>query len=107
MNVSLESFPNAPLDWDLKTAEETARADGLMLNEEHLELIRALQDYYHRVEFPHMRQIKDALDEKFHSRGGMRYLYEIIPGGPVAEGCRLAGLNVPAGAVDKSFGSVA
>ncbi len=107
MNVSLESFPNAPQDWDLKQAEETARADGLMLNEEHLELIRALQEYYHKVEFPHMRQIKDALEEKFHSRGGMKYLYQMIPGGPVAEGCRLAGLNVPAGAVDKSFGSVA
>jgi len=37
----------------------------------------------------------------------MIYLYQIIPGGPVAEGCRLAGLSVPAGAVDKSFGSVA
>ena len=54
-----------------------------------------------------MRQIKDALDEKFHSRGGMKYLYQIIPGGPVTEGCRLDGLSVPAGYVDKSFGSVA
>jgi len=107
MNVSPASFPNAPQDWDIKAAEEIAKTDGLTLNEEHLELIRALQEYYHKVEFPHMRQIKDALDEKFHSRGGMKYLYQIIPGGPVAEGCRLAGLSVPAGAVDKSFGSVA
>ena len=59
------------------------------------------------MEFPNMRQIKDALDEKFHSRGGMKYLYQIIPGGPVTEGCRLDGLSVPAGYVDKSFGSVA
>ena len=107
MNISLETFPNAPEDWDPKLAEETAKADGLELNEDHLDLIRALQEYYHRVEFPQLRQIKDALEEKFHSRGGMKYLYQIIPGGPVAEGCRLAGLNIPAGAVDKSFGSVA
>jgi tRNA 2-thiouridine synthesizing protein E len=107
MNVSLESFPNAPHNWDLNQAEETAKADGLKLSEDHLELIRALQEYYGKVEFPHMRQIKDALEEKFHSRGGMKYLYQMIPGGPVAEGCRLAGLNIPAGAVDKSFGSVA
>ncbi|MBE9559228.1 MAG: TusE/DsrC/DsvC family sulfur relay protein, partial [Proteobacteria bacterium] len=59
------------------------------------------------VDFPNLRQIKDALDEKFHSRGGMKYLYKIIPGGPVAEGCRLAGLDVPSGAIDKSFGSAA
>ena len=107
MNVSLESFPNAPLDWDIKKAEETAKHDGLQLSDDHWDVIRALQEYYSKVEFPKLRQIKDALEEKFHSRGGMRYLYQIIPGGPVAEGCRLAGLNVPAGAIDKSFGSAA
>ena len=107
MNLTAESFPNAPKDWDLSSARETAKADGVKLSDDHWDLIRALQEYYHKVEFPHMRQIKDALEEKFHTRGGMRYLYQIIPGGPVAEGCRLAGLNVPAGAVDRSFGSVA
>ena len=107
MNVSLESFPNAPEDWDIKKAEETAKNDGVNLSDDHWDLIRALQEYYNKVEFPKLRQIKDALEEKFHSRGGMKYLYQIIPGGPVAQGCRLAGLNIPAGAVDKSFGSTA
>jgi tRNA 2-thiouridine synthesizing protein E len=107
MNVSLDSFPNAPDGWDIKKAEETALTDGLNLSDDHWDLIRALQEYYRKVEFPKLRQIKDALEERFHSRGGMKYLYQIIPGGPVAEGCRLAGLNVPAGAVDKSFGSTA
>lgn len=107
MKISLESFPNAPEDWDIKKAEEIAKADGVKLSDDHWDLIRALQEYYHKVEFPHLRQIKDALEEKFHSRGGMKYLYQIMPGGPVAGGCRLAGLNVPAGAVDKSFGSTA
>ena len=107
MNVSPESFPNAPSDWDIATAKVIAEADGMTLNDDHWDLIRALQEYYSKVEFPHLRQIKDALDEKFHSQGGMKYLYQIIPGGPVAEGCRLAGLPVPAGAIDKSFGSTA
>jgi hypothetical protein len=31
----------------------------------------------------------------------------LFSGGPVAQGCRLAGLNAPAGAVDRGFGSVA
>jgi hypothetical protein len=48
-----------------------------------------------------------ALDERFHHKGGMRYLYQLLPGGPVAQECRLAGLKAPAGAVDKGFGSVA
>lgn len=107
MNISLESFPNAPKDWDIQKAEETAKHDGVNMSDDHWDLIRALQEYYRKVEFPNLRQIKDALEEKFHSRGGMKYLYQIIPGGPVAEGCRLAGLDVPAGAVDKSFGSTA
>ena len=107
MKLTLDSFPNAPKDWSLNAAKETADANGVKLSDDHWDLIRALQEYYRKVEFPHMRQIKDALEEKFHSRGGMKYLYQIIPGGPVAEGCRLAGLNVPAGAVDRSFGSVA
>jgi len=107
MNISLESFPNAPDNWDIAAAKNTAIADGVNLSDDHWDLIRALQEYYRKAEFPNLRQIKDALEEKFHSRGGMKYLYQIIPGGPVAEGCRLAGLNVPNGAIDKSFGSIA
>ena len=103
----MESFPNAPGNWDINNAESAAKDEGVNLSEDHWDLIRALQEYYHKVDIPRLRQIKDALDEKFHSRGGMKYLYQIIPGGPVAQGCRLAGLNVPAGAVDKSFGSTA
>lgn len=102
-----ETFPNAPYDWDTGMAQTTASEEGLRLSDDHWELIRALQEYYKKVESPKLRQIKDALDERFHSRGGMKYLYEILPGGPVAQGCRLAGLHVPAGAVDESFGSVA
>lgn len=107
MNVSKDTFPNAPKNWNTNLAEQAAREDGLQLKEDHWDLIRALQEYYSKVEFPRLRQIKDALDEKFHARGGMKYLYKIIPGGPVAQGCKLAGLNVPAGAIDKSFGSIA
>ena len=58
------------------------------------------------AERPTLREISDALEESFHAKGGMKYLYQIMPGGPVAQGCKLAGLQVPAGAVDKSFGSV-
>ncbi len=107
MSTSIKSFPNAPHSWDIKAAEKVASESGFSLNDDHLELVRALQEYYKKVEFPNLRQVTDALEEKFHSKGGMKYLYKIMPGGPVAGGCRLAGLKIPAGAVDKSFGSVA
>jgi len=107
MSVTAASFPHAPHGWDLSTAETVAREDGLTMTEDHWELIKGLQEYYDKVEFPKLREVTDALEEHFHAKGGMKYLYTIIPGGPVAQGCRLAGLEVPAGAVDKSFGSVA
>ena len=107
MSVSAKSFPHAPHDWDISVAEAVAREDGLTMTEDHWELIKGLQEYYDKAEFPKLREITDALEEHFHKQGGMKYLYRIIPGGPVAQGCRLAGLEIPAGAVDKSFGSVA
>jgi len=107
MNVSIESFPNAPVGWSIQDAESVAKSDGFSMTDDHWELVVALQEYYHKVEHPKLRQVKDALDEKFHSQGGLKYLHQVIPSGPVAEGCKLAGLNVPPGTVDKSFGSVA
>ncbi len=107
MNNSIDTFPNAPGDWDPEQAESTAAEQGLTLTDDHWELVRALQEYYSKVERANLRQIKDALEEKFHAQGGVKYLYEIIPGGPVALGCKLAGLDVPAGSIDPSFGSVA
>ena len=100
-------FPNAPAGWDKSVAINIAEERGLTISEDHWTLIRALQEYYSKAERPILRQIKDALEESFYSKGGMKYLYEICPGGPVAEGCVLAGLEVPPGAIDKSFGSVA
>jgi tRNA 2-thiouridine synthesizing protein E len=52
-----------------------------------------------------MRELHDALDERFHASGGMKYLYRLFPRGPVAQGCRIAGLHSPANVVDRSFGS--
>jgi tRNA 2-thiouridine synthesizing protein E len=99
-------FPNAPAEWNRAAAEETAAAEGLTLTDEHWETLRALQGHFAAQEHVNVRALHDALDERFHNRGGLKHLYEIFPGGPVAQGCRLAGLKAPAGAVDKSFGSV-
>lgn len=102
-------FPHAPLDWSRQEAERQAKAEGLDLNDDHWRVIRALQDYYHRHRDDpaiHIRELHDALDEAFHSQGGLKRLYEWFPGGPVAQGCRIAGLPAPAGSSDRGFGSV-
>jgi TusE/DsrC/DsvC family sulfur relay protein len=105
----LPGFPHAPSDWEPADAEAMARGDGLVLSEAHWQVVRALQDYYARHAEDsaiNVRALHDALDEHFHAQGGVKYLFEIFPGGPIAQGCRLAGLQAPAGAHDQGFGSV-
>ena len=98
-------FPHAPQDWSRDTASSAAKADGIELGPDHWEAIGALQAFFAAQVKPNMRQLHDALEERFHAKGGLKYLYEVFPGGPIAQGCRFAGLQPPAGAADKSFGS--
>lgn len=102
------TFPDAPEGWATATALRLAEQEGLTLGEAHWEVLRALQSYLARhQELPiNLRELHDALDEKFHAQGGIRFLYQIFPGGPVAQGCRFAGLQPPAGVIDRGFGSV-
>jgi tRNA 2-thiouridine synthesizing protein E len=102
-------FPHAPADWTRENAERVAVEEGLDLDEAHWELVRALQEFYHRHAESgpiKLRELHDALDERFHNRGGRKYLYELMPGGPVAQGARLAGVKAPAEVTNASFGSV-
>ncbi len=103
------NFPHAPHNWTPQDAQAIAESEGLTLTEEHWDVIRALQNYHARHEDSpvKLRQLHDALDEKFHIQGGLKHLYLILPGGPIAQGCRLAGLKAPFIATDTSFGSVA
>lgn len=103
---AIEDFPNAPRGWSTADAIAVARAEHLELSDDHWELIRALQSFFSRHPDARIRKLHDALDERFHTRGGMRYLYQLLPAGPVAQGCRLAGIKPPAGSTDPSFGSV-
>jgi tRNA 2-thiouridine synthesizing protein E len=102
-------FRHAPPEWTPEAAIDVARQEGLDLTDDHWEIVRGLQEFFARHEDTAitLRDLHDALDEKFHHKGGVRYLYTLLPGGPVAQGCRLAGLRAPGGAVDTSFGSVA
>lgn len=101
-------FPNAPPGWTVAAATECAAAEGVELGEDHWEAVRALQEYFAKrhAERISVRELRDGLEERFHARGGTRYLYLLFPGGPVAQGCRIAGLAPPSSSVDKSFGSV-
>ena len=102
-------FPDAPEGWMPQHALDVARKENLELTDDHWEVVRALQRYFaqHREGHVNLRDLNDALDERFHQSGGIKQLYLLLPGGPVAQGCRLAGLDAPFLATDKGFGSVA
>jgi tRNA 2-thiouridine synthesizing protein E len=102
------AFPDAPEDWTIQEAENIAKQQGIALSEDHLRVVRALQEYSskHKNEKPNVRELHDALDENFHRQGGIKYLYGVFPGGPVAQGYLIAGIEPPANATNKSFGSV-
>lgn len=101
-------FPHAPPDWTPDIALKQAKEEGLELADDHWAAVAALHEYFVRHEDSpiNLRELHDALGEKFHRKGGVRYLYQLFPGGPVAQGCRVAGLKAPAGAIDLGFGSV-
>lgn len=105
----IPGFPHAPEGWTPEEAEQAAQADGIRPEEAHWEAVRALQEYFARHEERpgiNSRELHDALEEHFHNKGGMKFLYQLFPGGPVSQGCRLAGLDAPAGSTDPGFGSV-
>ncbi len=103
----IPGFPHAPSDWTRETAEKIAQTEDLTLTEEHWEVVRALQELCTYSEKPSLsvRDLHDALDEHFHSVGGIKHLYELFPKGPLAQGCLLAGVEPPAGAQNKGMGS--
>jgi TusE/DsrC/DsvC family sulfur relay protein len=109
MDTVVQDFPHAPNGWTKEEAIALARGIGLDPGESHWEAVRALQEFFVRHEGPESirsRELYDALEERFHARGGMKYLYGLFPGGPIHQGCQLAGLPVPAGSADYGFGSV-
>lgn len=100
-------YPNAPKNWSRDEAQQIAARLGIELGDLHWRVIRVLQDYFreHPAEHITMPDLHDMLDETFRDQGGMKYLHTQFPEGPVHQGCELAGLKPPPGAVDRGFGS--
>jgi len=99
-------FSNAPAGWTMHDAEKIAENEGLKLGDDHWHVIRVVQAVYAEDQSMPIRMLRDALEAHFQEQGGCRYLFSILPGGPILQGCRLAGLTPPQGSTDSSFGTV-
>jgi len=104
--MAVIDFPNASEEWTTAIADEKAKELGITMGPDHWDVVICLQEYFSRNEVPNRRELNDALDEFCHHHGGLKGLYKLFPGGPITQGCAIAGIEVPAGSVDASFGSV-
>jgi tRNA 2-thiouridine synthesizing protein E len=93
--------------WSPHLAQRRAAEEGLFLSEEHWEVIFFLRERHRsRGIAASAREVTRELEVKFADGQGRRHLYELFPGGPVAQGSRIAGLPLPPYSTDPSFGSV-
>ena len=95
-------------NWNEAQAQTIATSMGINLTDDHWEVIRFLRTHFENVgnDMPHAHEFSQTLDERFMNKGGLRYLYELFPGGPINQGGRIAGIDIPADATNNSFGSV-
>ncbi len=99
-------FPNSAKDWTPAQAQKKASEFGITMGPEHWDIVICLQEYFSKNEAPNRRELNDALEEFCHHQGGLKALYKLFPGGPISQGCPIAGIDAPAGSTDHSFGSV-
>ena len=75
-----------------------AGEEGIELEEDHWAVILALQEYFtHHGDSTQVnrRLLHDAVNEKFHHKGALLICTGCFSGAPIAQGCRLAGLEAP------------
>ncbi len=93
-------------EWSEGLAEKLATQEGIRMTDEHWEVVRFLRDNYRdHGEARSARKLLDALTERFAARGGKKGLYVLFPGGPISQGCKIAGLPLPEYSKDPSFGT--
>lgn len=105
--VAARDVPPEISDWNREKGARTAADEGVEMTDQHWAVVDFLRDYYckHGDE-PAGHEVAEALDEAFADQGGKAALQKLFPEGPVAQGSRIAGLPVPTGSIDESFGSV-
>lgn len=94
-------------EWNKIIAEGHAKDEGITLSPDHWEVLGFLRDHVRKNGLTrHARELGNEMEKRFAEKGGRKYLYQLFPGGPVGQACRIAGLPVPADAADESFGSI-
>ena len=97
LSTDKEGFLKDLNDWTPEAAHLLAESEGLILTDEHWEIITLLRDFYQQFEIsPAMRIlvkiIKESLGEE---KGNSIHLLKLFPGSPAKLASKIAGLPKP------------
>ena len=95
-------------NWDRKVAATLAKDEGIELTDAHWEVVSYLRHFYESTgPIDYARDISAVLEQRFRTKGGLKYVFRLFPNGPVTQGCKIAGIPVPKDSKDPAFGTVA
>jgi len=95
-----EGYLIHPEDWDETVANELAKEEGLVINEDYLPIIRYMRDYWQEFQVaPDVRHVIQHLSESqgYNKREAKRKLFALFPYGYVKQACKIAGMKRPRG----------
>jgi tRNA 2-thiouridine synthesizing protein E len=83
--------------WEPAIAEAMAANDGVVLTEQHWDVIRFLRDYYEEYQIaPDLRTLSIMLGRALGAdKGSKEWLTTLFSGAPAKTACRYAGLPKP------------
>jgi tRNA 2-thiouridine synthesizing protein E len=87
--------------WNKDVGAYLAKSETLEMTDAHWEVINFLREYYDEYKIaPMIRILTKAIAKKLGAdKGNTKYLYELYPGGPAKQACKIAGLPKPTGCV--------
>lgn len=88
-------------DWSEELANHLAELEGVQMTDAHWEVVNFLRNYYKQYQIAPMIKIlvKEIGKVMGPEKGNTKYLYELYPGGPAKQACKIAGLPKPTGCV--------
>jgi len=101
LEVDEEGYLQNLEDWTMDVANFLADQEGIDMTDNHWEVVNFLREYYEEYKIaPMIRILTKAIGKKLGAdKGNTKYLYELYPGGPAKQACKIAGLPKPTGCV--------
>lgn len=96
-----EGYLSEPDEWNPDVANYIAEKEEIKMNEQRWEVVNFLKDYYEQHQIvPTIKTLIEKMAKMFGpEKGNKKYLYDLFPGGPAKQACKIAGLPKPTGCV--------